>query len=448
MQGIVANANEIKQKIHDSALLPVRQLLPDYQIEEWCRRCGLRWRKRFFTPVVSLLMCAWKHMDTCSARAMEDRLASMVPDWDHAHRDGRDFLNARARLSIRVFQHAVHHVSQCAQAAGAQFWQGLRVAFVDGTTTSMPRTEKNVAAFGTSSNQHGPSHCPLLRILLISCAGTFFDVAFGPYTAAEARLWIILLLRLPSNMLVIGDTTFCSYMALCLARQRGSHLIAPVHSGRRKDTRIETLGKNDELHRWSRPRSVHVLYPRVLATVPETIDVRIIHASIQRKGYRDYSITLCTTLLDPRLHPIEDIVRLYLQRWNIEVDIRTLKTVHGLEHLTAKSPQIIIREMYSAILAFNCSRALMAQSGAPVYSLSHQRCTTLLLDMACQMSQASTTMLPSLFRHLLRRMAEVKLDQNDRPPEPRVIVRNRRRFPYLTKISRSEWRKQNHAIPA
>ena len=71
-------------------------------------------------------------------------------------------------------------------------------------------------------------------------------MAFGPYTVAEARLWTILLLRLPSNMLVIGDTTFCSYMAFCLALQRNSYLIAPVHSSRRKDTCIKTLGKNDE----------------------------------------------------------------------------------------------------------------------------------------------------------------------------------------------------------
>lgn len=43
MQGIVANANEIKQKIHNSTFLPVRQLLPDHRIEEWCQWCGLRW---------------------------------------------------------------------------------------------------------------------------------------------------------------------------------------------------------------------------------------------------------------------------------------------------------------------------------------------------------------------------------------------------------------------
>lgn len=447
MQGIVSNAQEVKQKIHESALPAVRQLLPDQRIEDWCCCSGLRWRKRFFTPVVSLLMCIWKHMDKSSSRAIEDKLASMVPDWNHAHRDGRDFLNGRARVPIRVFQHATRHVSECAQTAGAQLWQNLCVTYVDGTTTTMPGTEENIAAWGTSNNQHGSSHFPLLRMLLISCAGTFFDVAFGPYAASEARLWIILLLRLPSNMLVIGDTTFCSYMALCLAQQRGSHLIAPVPSGRRKDTLIETLGKDDQLHRWSRPRPPHVLHPRLLVTIPETIVIRIIHGVVKRKGYRDYSLTLCTTLLDPRLHPADTMVELYVQRWNIELDIRALKAIHGLEHLTAKSPQIIVREMYSAILAFNCTRALMVQSGAPLYSLSHQRCTTLLLDMACRMSQASTLVLPSLFRHLLRLMAQAKLDDYDRPPEPRAIVRNCRRFPYLA-ISRTKWRKQNHAIPA
>ena len=438
-----------KAALQEKVFNPVRQILTDNLIEEWCRRTGCKWRKcKYFTPVVSLLACIWKHMDRTSARTMEDRLSSLDLESNHTNRDGHDFCKARARLPIPVFQQAIAHMSQHAQAKGTQFWQGLRVAFVDGTTTTMPRTENNFNAFGASSNQHGSSHFPLLRVLLLSCAGTFCDIAFGPYAVAEARLWIILLLRLPSNMLVIGDTTFCSYMALCLSQQRRSYLIAPVPSGRRTDTLVKTLGKNDELHCWSRPRSAHVIFPRLLATIPETIEVRIIHWTVRRKGYRDYSVTLCTTLLDPRLHPAEVIVELYLQRWNIELDIRTLKAVHGLEHLTAKSPKIIVREMYSSILAFNCARALMVENGAPVYSLSHQRCTTLLIDMACQMSQAPASVLLSLFRHLLRLMAQAKLDQNDRPPGPRAIVQNRRRFPYLAKKSRSEWRKQYYAVPA
>lgn len=445
MEIIGSGASVLQEKVFN----PARQILTDRLIEKWCRSVGHKWRKsKYFTPVVTLMTCIWKHMDRTSARAMEDKLSNLDTGSNHDHRDGNDFCKARARLPIPVFQQAMGYVSEQAQSTGAQFWQGLRVALVDGTTATMPATEMNINAFGTSTNQHGSSHFPILRVLLLSCAGTFLDVAFSPYTVAEARLWLLMLMRLPSNMLVIGDTTFCSYMAFCLAQQRKSYLIAPLHKGRRKDTLLRNLGKNDELHRWSRPRASHTIYPHLLLTVPETLDIRIIHGTVRRKGYRDYSLTLCTTLLDPRLHPIEDLIQLYLQRWNIEGDIRSLKVVHGLDHLTAKSPQVIVREMYSAILAFNCTRALMVQSGAPVYSLSHLRCTKLLLDKACQMSQAAAIILPMLFKHLLRLMSQATLDQHDRPPEPRATVQNRRRFPYLKKTSRSEWRKQYNAIPA
>ena len=54
----------------------------------------------------------------------------------------------------------------------------------------------------------------------------------------------------------------------------------------------------------------------------------------------------------------------------IETDIRTLKEEYGLERLKGKSPASVKRELYSSLLAFTLVRAVMADTGKDVRTLS------------------------------------------------------------------------------
>lgn len=62
---------------------------------------------------------------------------------------------------------------------------------------------------------------------------------------------------------------------------------------------------------------------------------------------------------DTGTYPTLEIVRLYGYRWNVEVNLKHLKTSLGMEVLRGKTPQIVRKEIYTFLLAYNLLRTLM-----------------------------------------------------------------------------------------
>jgi hypothetical protein len=439
MSNIGQNAGQAKEIILNGALNPLRPFLPTALIEQWCREANHSWRKRVFGPVVTLVACVWKQLQAqASARAVEDWVATfIVPD---SSRDGHDFCAARARLHLMVFERAVAHVSQQANQKAALLYHGFCVWLVDGTTMRAPRTDANKDAFGASTNI-----LPLVRAVWLICAGsaTVWQAAIGSYHDGEARLFLQLLKNLPLAGLVMGDSTFASYLSFWLAQQRQCHALCH-HKSYRRDNRIRKLGYRDELHRWSKPKSWQTAFLPLLAPAPQTLDVRIISRAIRRCGYRTWTLTICTTLLNPKKYPANELIQLYLRRWNIELDIRAVKVSLELRQLTAKSPDIVYKEILSTLLAYNLVRVIMAQTELPVRSLSFERSRHLILVFSERMAEAPTPRLPQLYRDLLKLISQAVLPWQKRPPEPRCVIRHNTRYPLL-RIPRQQWQVKYHA---
>lgn len=446
MARIVEICSEAHKKISSRLLGPVRPLVTDALILGFCEALGMRFRRRVFDPVSVVLSMIWARLDEHrSLRQVEDGLAVLVPDSFRARRDGSALCQARQRLPNRLLHKLLVHVGACIAKSQAS-WRGLRVCIVDGSSSTLDNYPALVRVFGRSRNQHGDSRQPLMRWAGLFCAasGAVLDVAFGPYTCSEARLFLVLLLRQGPGRLWIGDAAYCSYVHLALLGQAGSHFLG-VRPASRIENRLRKLGKGDELHSWTRPRPEHTAFARFLPNVPETLTVRVLRASLRRKGYRTRSIVLCTTLLDPAAYPAAEVVHCYAQRWNVELDLRAIKVDHGASHLNARKPRTAVHEFYAGLLAFNLVRALAQQTGTPVRKLSHTRVQALLAEAAHQMSAARVQELPSRHRHLLRIAATAVLDQRQRPPEPRALVRDPKRGYPLLLVRRSEWKKGNRS---
>ena len=59
--------------------------------------------------------------------------------------------------------------------------------------------------------------------------------------------------------------------------------------------------------------------------------------SVQVKVNRQ---VLVTTLLDHRKVSKDDLSELYARRWNVELDLRNLKTTTGMDVLSCQTPQM------------------------------------------------------------------------------------------------------------
>lgn len=75
---------------------------------------------------------------------------------------------------------------------------------------------------------------------------------------------------------------------------------------------------------------------------------------------------LVTTLTDAQSVSPLDLDTFYRQRWQVEVDLRSLKAVRGMDILRAQSPHMIDKEMAAYLLAYNLVGCLMVRAAAEV----------------------------------------------------------------------------------
>ena len=66
-----------------------------------------------------------------------------------------------------------------------------------------------------------------------------------------------------------------------------------------------------------------------------------------------------TTLLDPVVYTKEDLADLYLKRWSVELDLRSIKIVMQMDVLRCKSPDMVDKEIWVHMLVYNVIRGLM-----------------------------------------------------------------------------------------
>ena len=90
--------------------------------------------------------------------------------------------------------------------------------------------------------------------------------------------------------------------------------------------------------------------------IPETMSLREIRYQIVEPERRSRSIDIITTLTDAEKYTKEDIAELYGFRWNAELDIRNIKSNLNLGQVCCKTPEMVRRELWTTILAYNLIR--------------------------------------------------------------------------------------------
>ncbi len=82
------------------------------------------------------------------------------------------------------------------------------------------------------------------------------------------------------------------------------------------------------------------------AQLPEELLIRELRVKVQRPGYRVEDLVLVTTLLDPQEYSKEEVADLYLERWNIELDLRSIKSVMQMDVLRCETPAMVEKEIW------------------------------------------------------------------------------------------------------
>jgi hypothetical protein len=353
------------------------------------------------------------------------------------------YCRARAKLSLTALQRLVREVSgQREDRVGtAWLWKGRHAKLVDGFTFTMPDTPENQAVFPQPHVQRPGVGFPLARACVVLSLATtgVCDLAVGPYEGkqtGETALLRSLLATFDAHDVVIFDRYYCSFLMLALLSQRGVHVCTRRHHCRRSDFRRgRRLGPGDHLITWTRPQRPTWMSPEQYAQIPETLTLREIQFDVKVPGRRVKTITVITTLTDPQKYSRQDIADLYGFRWNAELDIRQIKQTLHLDHVRCKTPEMVRRELWVTLLAYNLIRKVIATAAA-----AHQKQPRQLgFTRACQSILASWMLLATgacrevhtLYTMTLAHIAAHEVANRPGRIEPRVLKRRRHRYPLM-----------------
>jgi hypothetical protein len=166
---------------------------------------------------------------------------------------------------------------------------------------------------------------------------------------------------------------------------------------------------------------------------------------VEQAGFRVDELVLVTTLLDPAEFAKEEVATLFFQRWNIELDLRAIKVEMPMEVLRCKSPEMVEKEVWAHLLAYNLVRSLMARA-AETHEIQPRRLSfkgamQTMRAFAEAVRSAGTSRRGELEDEMLRAIASHRVGDRPNRVEPRAKKRRPKPHRLLT-IPRKEARKR------
>ncbi len=295
---------------------------------------------------------------------------------------------ARQRLPLAVLQSVAHdlaaRVSQFAGVADEPRWRDRRVRLMDASNFSMPDTPELRAHFGEVPGQKPGCGFPIAHCLMVfgKKGGelAYWDASpqktgdlHHTHEAHEQGI-------APGDVL-LGDDAFSAYVHLAMLKNRGADGIFPVHHARLVDFTpdrdggpdapkgvpgsrwIKPLGEGDQLVEYFKPpRRPHWMTPQQFDAIPASMTVREIRRTVRRKGFRPMEVTVVTTLLEAHAYPADEVVAMRLERWEVETDLRHLKTTMKMEVLRCETVEGVTKELAAFAAVYNLTRLVMADA--------------------------------------------------------------------------------------
>jgi Transposase DDE domain len=416
-------------------------------IEQACQALGITFRRRLLDPVTlcHIFLLQILHGNTACAglRHLAEKSFSAAA-----------YVKARTRLPLALFAWLLERVVDACSCDihGTGRWRGHRTWLLDGSSFSMPDTPELQQHFGQHGNQKKGCGFPVAHILTLFHAGTGLlqRVLASPLRTHDMAWAALMHPEMLAGDVLIADRGFSSYVHLAQLFMRNLHGLLRCHQrqivdfspGRRhtggrkpeaglpRSRWLKSLGPYDQVVEYVKPDQ----RPKGVSrsdydALPDTLILRELRYWIDKPGYRTKVITLVTTLIDAEAYPAEELATLYGQRWQVETNLRHLKTTMKMEVLHCKTVDGVLKELTMFALAYNLVRLVMLEA-ASRQGVALERIS--FVDALRWLRTAKPgTPLPEL----------VVNPHRPHRFEPRVVKRRPKSYRYMTK-PRGELRKR------
>jgi hypothetical protein len=429
--------------------LPFTNVLSENAVTQALTAVDVVWKDRIYSPLVTLWIFLGQILSpdhscrSAVARLIAHRLSSGQSSC--SAKTGA-YCQARTRLPEELFSTLARQTGRVldANAHTEWLWKRRRVYAYDGTTVTMPDTPENQQAYPQPANQRPGLGFPMARLAAVfslSC-GAVLELGICRYAGkgqSELGMLRTLMNTFRHGDVLLGDRFLCAWTEMVMLQQRGVDCVSRLRINRRADFRRgRRLGKGDHIVTWPKPRKPRSIDRVTYKALPESLTIRECLIRVAQPGFRSKVIVLATTLLDADQFSKEDLAELYRARWNAELDFRSLKTALQLDTLRCKTPELVRKEIWTHILAYNLIRTIMAQAatrhGIQPRSISFKGTLQTLeafQPMLAIQCQTNSEFRMHIYHQLLKAVAIHRVA--DRPDrfEPRRRKLTHRKYEYL-----------------
>ena len=404
------------------------------------------WLDRIFSPLVTLwvflgqVLRADHSCRAAVARLMAHRIAQ---GQEPCSAQTGAYCQARKRLSEAFFSETALRTGRALDTSANEgwLWKRRRVYVYDGSSVTMPDTPANQAAYPQPVAQKPGLGFPLARL------GAVFSLACGAVVglgicryAGKGQSELGLLRKLldlfrPGDVM-LADRLMCAWTEMVMLQQRSIDCVCRLTSHRKADFRRgRRLGEGDHVVEWPKPPKPRSIDRKAYVALPASLTVRECRVRVEQPGFRTRVLVIATTLVDAKAFTKDDLARLYRARWNAELDLRSLKQTLQMDILRCKTPELVRKELWTHILAYNLIRTVMAQA-ATKHNIEPR---TISFKGASQTLEAFQPVIAlrarqdptsnnGLYQHLLDAIASHRV--GDRPDRFEPRQRKRRPKPY------------------
>jgi len=368
----MTSLDQLRARFARNEGLPFANVLTEVSIHDALNEHGVRYRDRVFGPVTTIwgfLSQVLSEDHSCRdavSRIIAHRVANGL---EACSPNTASYCNARGRIPTDVLRTLAKRTAQELQAGAADEWKwnGRSVFIADGSHVSMPDTLENQASYPQPPTQQPGVGFPLARVvvLLSLATGACHDLAIAPYEGkgtGETTLLRELYGALKPGDVVLADALFDNYFLVCELRDRGIDIVARAQY-ERVGSRTLKSGPDGEVLLWQRPNKPRGMTGEQYRRYPKSLRMRQVTVDARDKDNRAERFKVVTTILDESVDGAQ-IGDLYERRWEGEVDIRSIKSTMQMDVLRCRTPEMVHKEIWTHLLAYNLLRTVMAVAAA------------------------------------------------------------------------------------
>lgn len=216
---------------------------------------------------------------------------------------------------------------------------------------------------------------------------------------------------------------------MCDLKNIGADGIFKGHAQRHYDFRSGLcLGKKDHIVNWKKPCKPDWMMQEKYDSYPTETAVR---------EFKVNGNVYVTTFLNPKKYHRQELAKIYERRWEIEINLKSIKEIMNMDFLSCKTPEMVRKEIGIHFLAYNFIRIIMAEAcekhNALPWKISFKGAIQLVNSFMPFFLNSSEKKNKIMYAELLESITKNKIGNRPGRIEPRAVKRRPKAFPSLCK---------------